>query len=274
MKNLNELNVTGKVITTDILVCGLGPAGLTAAIRAGRQGVRVTAVEQYPFAGGNITNAGVIGICGAFDMHTGRLIVGGLSRELIFSTAYKRDLSYSKVRRPLWLREAGSTINYDTMTLEQLSSNANAVQYFYDMERLKLVADRMLAESGVQTLYHTKVCAVDVKETVANSKSASDCDDSRVITEVYIANKDGLSVIRPRIVIDCTGDADIAAWSGAPFDLLRDMQAATLMFTMGNVKYGDFQVFVDDFIKMVEDAHGRRNRTICGAGAQRRFGRE
>ena len=39
----------------DILVCGIGCAGLTEAVAAARMGLTTMAVEQWPFAGGNIT---------------------------------------------------------------------------------------------------------------------------------------------------------------------------------------------------------------------------
>ena len=80
-----------KVYTPDVLVCGLGPAGISAAVAAAREGAQVLGIEKCAFAGGNITNANVIGVCGAADQFTGRLVVGGITRELLKRSAFLRD---------------------------------------------------------------------------------------------------------------------------------------------------------------------------------------
>jgi hypothetical protein len=56
------------------------------------------------------------------------------------------------------------------------------------------------------------------------------------IESVTIANKDGLVTIKPKVVIDCSGDADVAAWAGAPFEQSPEVQPLTLHFRIGNVK--------------------------------------
>jgi hypothetical protein len=41
--------------------------------------------------------------------------------------------------------------------------------------------------------------------------------------------------IKPKVVIDCTGDADVAAWAGAPFEQNQEVQPLTLHFRINNV---------------------------------------
>jgi hypothetical protein len=53
---------------------------------------------------------------------------------------------------------------------------------------------------------------------------------------VLIANKAGLTPIRARQVIDCTGDADVAFWAGAPTEKSPELQPLTLHFRIGNVQ--------------------------------------
>ena len=50
----------------DVVVAGGGPAGLGAAIAAGRLGARVVLCERYGFLGGNLTVAAVGTICGLY----------------------------------------------------------------------------------------------------------------------------------------------------------------------------------------------------------------
>jgi len=70
-------------------------------------------------------------------------------------------------------------------------------------EHLKRVYDDLLAEAGADVLFHSTLCAVDA-------------EDGRV-TAATVANKAGLTAQKARVYVDCTGDADLAAWAGAEF---------------------------------------------------------
>lgn len=229
------------IIETDVIVCGLGPAGLTAAIAAARKGLRVLGVEQYGFAGGNITNASVIGVCGATDMTTGKLIIGGVAQVILRNTALLRDAKDIYKKTPLWEIDIENADLYEPVQESNLNTAVNAVSMLFDAERFKTVADRMLLQSGVSILYHTMICDVKV-------------EDGR-ISNVVIANKDGLSAVHPKYVIDCTGDGDLAAWSGAPYSIDEKMQAGTTLFTVGGVKFDDFPSFKSDCVRVINEAH-------------------
>jgi hypothetical protein len=51
-----------------------------------------------------------------------------------------------------------------------------------------------------------------------------------------ISNKDGITRIEANQVIDCTGDADVATWSGAVVEKTTPLMPLTLHFRIGNVK--------------------------------------
>jgi hypothetical protein len=53
---------------------------------------------------------------------------------------------------------------------------------------------------------------------------------------VLIASKAGLVAVRPKLVVDCTGDGDVAAWVGAPVEKAPVLQPMTMHFRVGNVK--------------------------------------
>ncbi len=92
-------------------------------------------------------------------------------------------------------------------------------------ERLKRVYDFLVAESGATVLFHTQLASVET-------------DSRGAVTALLVANKAGLTALRAKIYIDCTGDADLCAWAGAEFhqgDDTGETQAATLCFTLANV---------------------------------------
>lgn len=95
-----------------------------------------------------------------------------------------------------------------------------------DPELFKHVADLLLLESGVRMLLHT--CAVDVVRK------------GPAVEGVVVENVDGRQTIRSRVVIDATGNGDVAARAGAIFRKGRrpdgKMQPVTLMFEIGSCR--------------------------------------
>ncbi|NMA46761.1 MAG: FAD-dependent oxidoreductase [Lentisphaerae bacterium] len=64
--------------------------------------------------------------------------------------------------------------------------------------------------------------------------------DGDAIKGVMVANKSGTQAILAKVVIDCSGDGDIAARAGAPYEIGRPndgvFQPMTMMFKIGGVK--------------------------------------
>ena len=86
-----------------------------------------------------------------------------------------------------------------------------------DAESLKRFMDCALADAGCDVLYFSTVCAADA-------------EDGRV-RSITVANKSGLTVYYARLFIDCTGDADVAAFAGCAFEV-GDSEGATQMPTL------------------------------------------
>lgn len=71
-------------------------------------------------------------------------------------------------------------------------------------EALKRIYDDLVTSYGADVLFNTMLAHVDH-------------DKAGQVTTVLVNNKAGLNAYRAKVYIDCTGDADLAAWAGAPF---------------------------------------------------------
>ena len=118
------------------------------------------------------------------------------------------------------MMEWGGYIKHDPSEVKYDFSYANT----YDVEIFKFIALEMLEEAGVKILLHT----IAVKPIIENN----------VIQGVIIENKSGRRAILAKRVIDCTGDGDISARSGAPFEKGREkdglMPSVSLLFHLHN----------------------------------------
>ncbi|MFN0124500.1 MAG: FAD-dependent oxidoreductase [Blastocatellia bacterium] len=188
---------TSQTLKTDVLVCGGGCAGIAAAISAARRGAQVLLVEKAPFAGGIITCVGLPFFDGIANIRDNRIVVRGIALEL---------LSGSGVCAP----DATSVAKHNPII-------GNTFAF-------KLLLDRLIQKQQKQltVLFNSFVCSVKTS--------------GGRISSVQIANKDGLVNVEPKVVIDCTGDADVAAWAGAPFAQNAEVQPLTLHFRIGHVK--------------------------------------
>jgi hypothetical protein len=158
-------------------------------------------IDAYGFLGGTLTLVTLGGFCGAHavldEEHLGR-VVGGLYLELEARLA--KDHAILPPKR-----------------------HGRIVGVPYESVSLKRIADEMVAAHGVHTLFHTSAVAVQV--------------EGARVTAVIVENKGGRAAILPRVVIDCSGDGDVAARAGAGFELGHDgeTQYGSMMFRLGSV---------------------------------------
>jgi len=154
-------------LDADVLVVGGGPAGIAAAVAAGRSGARTALVERHGFLGGTGT-AGLVTIFMPWERN-GQAVVAGL---------------FAEIR-------------------ERMSTHLGGIEGpLFDPEALILTALDMLEDAGVELLLHSP--AVDVVR------------DGEAVRAVALASKGGLRAAAGKVIVDCTGDADIAALAGCP----------------------------------------------------------
>jgi hypothetical protein len=220
---------------TEVLVVGGGPAGLGAAIGAARAGAGVVLAERYGFLGGNATVALVMPL---MSFHTQRAEIGGDVTRLLPVDHGTGDAVVAGVLRDLLerLARAGGAV---------LPSIDTGYTVPFDPEVFKLVALDLLDAATVQYLFHS---------------FASGVVDEGPAVRVVFETKSGPVALDASVVVDCTGDGDIAASAGAPFEVGRDedglTQPMTLMFRMVEFERDRFATYVRDHPSQWRGVHG------------------
>ena len=105
---------------------------------------------------------------------------------------------------------------------------SQSLSYELDSEGFKLVADHLVEEAGIHGMLHRQFVAPVM--------------DGDRITGIIVESKAGREAILAKVVIDATGDADIAVRCGAPAHKTptEDMQAASVMFHLAGVDKSAF----------------------------------
>ena len=196
----------------DVIVAGGGTAGVCAAIAAARKGCSTLLIEQFGSLGGTQTAGLVDPLCPNFH-EDGTPLTRGIGQEI-------------------WNRLGKSGFGYD---LPDTGKYAPGVWAWFDFEQLKQLEEEMVIESGAKILFHTCISAPMM--------------DGDKVCGLIIENKSGRQAIEAKIVIDCTGDADVVFRSGAPCENGRPSdglnQPSSLRFHVGNVDWKK----LSDFLK-------------------------
>ena len=185
----------------DVVVAGGGPAGLMAAAAAARTGYSVLLLERYGFLGGAGTAGGLSTFCGLHAKVHGehRRVIHGLADELLDRLG-----------------------KLDALNAPHLTINDGIQAQAFDISGYKIAADELVTSSGARILFHALAVGVIMA-----------ADDT--IAAVFIESKSGRAAVRGRIFIDATGDGDLAAWSGAPFEKSPRLLYPSLMFRINGV---------------------------------------
>lgn len=109
---------------------------------------------------------------------------------------------------------------------------SQSLSYELDSEGFKLVADRLVEEAGIHGMMHRQFVAPVM--------------EGDRIAGIIVESKAGREAILAKVVIDATGDADVAVRCGAPASKTpaEHMQAASVMFHLAGVNKDEFMAEV------------------------------
>ncbi|MBD3254133.1 MAG: FAD-dependent oxidoreductase [Candidatus Lokiarchaeota archaeon] len=215
---------------TDILVVGGGPAGLSAALAAAREGVNTMLIERYGCFGGNITQSMVGTI--AWYRYPGTVEAGGIGLEFE-SRAKQMGGSINTFNKEILKTEMGKFLEQKGLLVQ-----GEPTYEILDTEMFKYVADTLIQEANIVSLLHCTVVNV--------------LKDDNTIIGVITESKSGRQAILAKRIIDATGDADVAYFAGAPYrkDPKNKLQRVTLNFSCSGV---DLKKFFQYYLKKVQE---------------------
>jgi len=179
----------------DVLVVGGGPSGVAAAVGAARTGARTFLVEQSGALGGMWTSGLVITLAGYNSWLQPDYVrcVDGVGGE--------------------WLRRAAAIGGVSDHEGFALSS---------DPEKMKLVADELLRDAGVDFLLHVLATYPIVEDGTVRG--------------CIVETVEGRHAIRAAVTVDCTGNGDVVSRSGTDWAKGETLQPMTMSMRIGNVQ--------------------------------------
>lgn len=235
------------VATTDVVVVGGGAAGVTAAVSAARNGCSVTLLERYHHLGGmasggmvlvldDMINGQEITVSGIVDEFVQRMHSEGMAVLPPVEDRYASDEMYRK-----WSRWGV----HDFHQAKKPQPIVYAVAF--DPDAWKRTSLDLIRENNINLRLHSWFSEAIVEDGV--------------IKGVICQTKMGRQAIMGNIVIDTTGDLDVAISAGADFS--QGQYIVTTVFRLANVDTEEAERFEyeepDEFARI-----NRQARRIIG----------
>ena len=194
-----ELDIYG---TFDVVVVGGGVAGLAAAAASARNGANTLILERFPYLGGTATASLMANLVGFRNQvkPDGIQTTKGIGEELVLAL----------------LNSGGAEKSRNAYESEQRSDTKGDLSYNYafDTEAFKYEALKLVRDAGVHILFHTWFSDVIM--------------DGSDLKGILIENKSGRQAVFAKVIIDCSGDGDVAFKAGVPYRQTKKDEASRL----------------------------------------------
>lgn len=223
----------------DVVVYGGTPQGVTAALAASRQGLRVTLVVPGPQLGGVL----VRGWLATLDDTDDPDHPADASHHSLYGGLYAR-----------FYRGVGSTRSIDVVRAEQ-------------------VFRQMLRGAGIDLRLNTALAGTEKATVAGRADSAAVQVSGGLVRSVLVRRGLDTRLLRAAQFIDASDTADLAAAAGAGFTSGREdggldhkQMAATLVLRLGGVPWPKVQRALSDAYRQNHDLIGFDNQGAYGFG--------
>lgn len=192
------------VAHTDVVVIGGGAAGVTAAVSAARNGCSVTLLERYHHLGG-MASGGMVLVLDDMVNEGNEIVTTGIVNEFVDRMEKQDGAVYPPpedllTNWDMWQKwSRWGCIDFHKTGMPQPIIHAVA----FDPDAWKRVSLDLVKEANVNLRLHSWFSEALV-------------EDGKV-TGVICQTKLGRQAIRAKMVIDASGDLDVAASAGASF---------------------------------------------------------
>ena len=215
------------VAEADLVVVGGGPAGIAAAVAGARNGLSTILLERYAYLGG-LASGGMVLVLD--DMCNGpEVTVRGLCSELI-DRMTRMGLCVTPPEAD-WIADWGKFRQWARWGVYNFHSHEKPQPVCYasafDPDGFKRASNDMVAEAGVNLRLHSWFSSAIVEDGAVKG--------------VVCESKSGRQAVLGKVVIDATGDLDVAASAGTAFS--QGSFIVTTVFRLGGVDTAEAERF-------------------------------
>ncbi|MFC1948159.1 FAD-dependent oxidoreductase [Chloroflexota bacterium] len=237
----------------EVVVVGGGPAGIAAAIAAARNGAETVLLERYGHLGG-LASGGLVTLIMPMSDGTEKPQIAGICQEVIDRLDIMGAALHPRIKD--LGSEAQDVLDYWKNYAFCVIEGKIRLSVFMDPEMLKCVLNDMAEEADVKLLLH----AYFVRALVEND----------MVQGVIIESKSGRQAVLGKVIIDATGDGDVYASAGAPYDGKLDPEDRSsklaFVFRIGNIDTASFYEFRENnpqqYSELLEELHQLRGFTM------------
>lgn len=214
------------IYDVDVVVAGGGIAGMMAALAAARKEAKTLVIDRFGSFGGNMGP----GMFGGSNVHyalkddkalVNRIGLGGIPEEFLRRIIFSRP-NADEITEEMLKKLERAHLNVPGL---RVGTGGELPGYLIDSLVTSHVAFKMMEEAGVKMLLSAYV--------------ADPIMEGSKVKGVFVETKSGRLAVKAKVVIDATGEGDVAFRAGAP--MLNCSPNCAITFAIRDVDWEKYQ---------------------------------